>query len=153
MVIAPLTKQQCIRRLSLVKDLLKQFKLDRPSKELAQLIQSYTTKVQAIAAKHQVGTLTLQDRLEALLKFGRDPREELPPPILRSKALSLDELESGMILSGKVRNIVDFGAFIDLGVKKDGLIHVSNMQASPSGSKRVSPIRYQSSHVGFVFNI
>ena len=121
------------------KAVLEHFKLKRPSAELAKLLHTQKIKVQALADQHKVGALTLQDRLEALLKSGRDPRDELPPPLLRSKALSLDELESGMILSGKVRNIVDFGAFVDLGVKKDGLIHISSMQADHNGSQRVSP--------------
>ncbi len=122
-----------------VTDLLKQFKLQRPGKELAKYLQAEKASVQSLAEQYKVGRLTLQDRLDALLQSGRDPREELPPPLLRSKALSLLELESGMILQGKVRNVVDFGAFIDLGVKRDGLVHISSMRSKVGGGQRVNP--------------
>ncbi len=65
--------------------------------------------------------------LKNLLKPGRDPREELPQPILRSDVLSMDDLHEGMLLQGTVRNVVDFGAFVDIGLKNDGLIHISKM--------------------------
>jgi uncharacterized protein len=71
------------------------------------------------------GELTLADILEQLVRPGRDPREDLPPPILRSDVLSMDDLLIGMTLQGTVRNVVDFGAFIDIGVKQDGLLHRS----------------------------
>lgn len=70
---------------------------------------------------------TLRDIVSELEKPGRDPREELPGPILRSDVLSLDDLEEGMILTGTVRNVVDFGAFVDIGVKEDGLVHISKI--------------------------
>ncbi len=70
---------------------------------------------------------TLRDIVEELKKPGRDPREEMPGPILRSDVLSLDDLEEGMILTGTVRNVVDFGAFVDIGVKEDGLVHISKI--------------------------
>ncbi|MFU8805734.1 MAG: helix-hairpin-helix domain-containing protein, partial [Bradymonadaceae bacterium] len=83
--------------------------------------------VDELAAKHDVGHLTLNDVLEALVKPGRDPREELDPPQLRSDVLSMEDLREGMQLKGTVRNVVDFGAFVDIGVKQDGLVHVSQM--------------------------
>jgi uncharacterized protein len=74
-----------------------------------------------------VGLPTLRDILDSLLKPGRDPRDELPPPILRSDVLKMEDLSEGMVLQGTVRNVVPFGAFVDIGVKQDGLVHVSQM--------------------------
>jgi uncharacterized protein len=74
-----------------------------------------------------IGELTLRDIVDALLRPGRDPREDLPPVILRRDVLSIDDLREGMTLKGTVRNVVDFGAFVDIGVKQDGLVHVSKM--------------------------
>lgn len=73
------------------------------------------------------GVPTLRDILDQLIRPGRDPREDAPPPILRSDVLSLDDLLVGMVLKGTVRNVVDFGAFIDIGVKQDGLLHRSQI--------------------------
>ena len=81
--------------------------------------------VQEMAAKLQIGEPTLRDIIAALQKLGRDPREELEPPLLRSDVLSMEDLKPGMELMGTVRNVVDFGAFVDIGVKQDGLIHIS----------------------------
>jgi protein Tex len=74
-----------------------------------------------------VGVPTLQDILEQLVRPGRDPREDLPAPILRRDVMTMDDLLAGMLLSGTVRNVVDFGAFVDIGVKQDGLLHVSEI--------------------------
>jgi uncharacterized protein len=74
-----------------------------------------------------VGLPTLRDIVQALLKPGRDPRDDLPPPILRQDVLKMEDLREGMILQGTVRNVVPFGAFVDIGVKQDGLVHVSQM--------------------------
>lgn len=74
-----------------------------------------------------VGEPTLVDILDALARPGRDPREDLPPPILRQDVLKMEDLREGMRLKGTVRNVVDFGAFVDIGVKQDGLVHVSKM--------------------------
>lgn len=65
--------------------------------------------------------------MSELLKPGRDPREELPPPMLRTDVLELKDLQSGMELMGTVRNVVDFGAFVDIGVHHDGLVHISQL--------------------------
>ncbi len=80
-----------------------------------------------IAKKVEVGIPTLEDILENLKKPGRDPREEMPKPILRSDVLKIEDLEEGMKLKGAVRNVVDFGAFVDIGVKQDGLLHISQI--------------------------
>ena len=77
--------------------------------------------------KLEVGEFTRKDILEQLQRPGRDPREDLPPPLLRSDVLNLDDLVPGLVLHGTVRNVVDFGAFVDLGVKQDGLLHRSQM--------------------------
>ncbi len=74
-----------------------------------------------------IGEPTLHDIVEALLRPGRDPREDLPAVILRRDVLSIEDLREGMVLKGTVRNVVDFGAFVDIGVKQDGLVHVSKM--------------------------
>ena len=80
-----------------------------------------------VAATLHVGLPTLQDIIEALLRPGRDPRDELPPPVLRQDVLKMEDLTEGMILQGTVRNVVPFGAFVDIGVKQDGLVHISEM--------------------------
>ena len=80
-----------------------------------------------IAKKVGVGLPTLNDILENLEKPGLDPRDTLPAPILRHDVLKMEDLETGMILQGTVRNVVDFGAFVDIGVKQDGLVHISEM--------------------------
>jgi uncharacterized protein len=75
----------------------------------------------------EVGVPTLMDILDGLARPGRDPRDDLPPPILRQDVLKMEDLRVGMRLKGTVRNVVDFGAFVDIGVKQDGLVHVSKM--------------------------
>jgi uncharacterized protein len=80
-----------------------------------------------IARKIGVGLPTLNDILENLEKPGLDPRDALPAPILRHDVLKMEDLETGMILQGTVRNVVDFGAFVDIGVKQDGLVHISEL--------------------------
>ncbi|HEY1387958.1 MAG TPA: Tex family protein [Ktedonobacterales bacterium] len=81
----------------------------------------------ALASEVNVGVPTLTDILENLEKPGLDPRDSLPKPILRQDVLKLEDLKEGMVLQGTVRNVVDFGAFVDIGVKQDGLVHVSEM--------------------------
>ena len=80
-----------------------------------------------IAKKVGVGLPTLQDILENLEKPGLDPRDALPAPILRRDVLKMEDLQPGMLLQGTVRNVVDFGAFVDIGVKQDGLVHISEL--------------------------
>ncbi|NLY45299.1 MAG: RNA-binding transcriptional accessory protein [Tissierella sp.] len=83
--------------------------------------------VDELATKLEVGKPTLMDIIKELEKPGRDPRDEMPKPILRQDVLSMDDLNVDMILSGTIRNVVDFGAFVDIGVKEDGLVHISQI--------------------------
>lgn len=83
--------------------------------------------IESLAEKLEVGVPTLEDIVKALEKPGRDPREDMPKPILHSEVLDLKDLKEGMRLKGTVRNIVDFGAFVDIGVHQDGLVHISQM--------------------------
>lgn len=80
-----------------------------------------------LAAELGTGVPTLADIREQLLRPGRDPRADLPPPLLRQDVLGMDDLTPGMLLEGTVRNVVDFGAFVDIGVKQDGLLHRSQI--------------------------
>lgn len=84
-------------------------------------------QVSEIAEKIGVGEPTLKDIILELKKPGRDPRDEMPKPILRSDVLEMDDLKVGMRLSGTVRNVIDFGAFVDIGVHQDGLVHISKL--------------------------
>lgn len=86
-----------------------------------------TVDVTKMAKELEVGEMTLKDIIEELSKPGRDPREDMPKPILRQDVLKLEDLQEGMILIGTVRNVIDFGAFVDIGVKYDGLVHISEM--------------------------
>ena len=83
--------------------------------------------VEKTAQELSVGSLTLRDIIDELSRPGRDPREDLPKPILRSDVLKFEDLQQGMELTGTVRNVIDFGAFVDIGVKYDGLVHISEM--------------------------
>lgn len=75
----------------------------------------------------EIGEMTLKDIIKELEKPGRDPRDEMPKPILRSDVMNMEDLKEGMILKGTVRNVIDFGAFVDIGVHQDGLVHISQM--------------------------
>ena len=86
-----------------------------------------TVDVAKTAKELEVGEMTLSDIISELSKPGRDPREDMPKPILRQDVLKLEDLKEGMILTGTVRNVIDFGAFVDIGVKYDGLVHISEM--------------------------
>lgn len=81
----------------------------------------------ALAERIGVGEPTLRDMIKELCKPGRDPREEMPGPILRTDVLEMKDLKEGMILKGTVRNVIDFGAFVDIGVHQDGLVHISQL--------------------------
>jgi uncharacterized protein len=80
-----------------------------------------------LAEEIGVGEMTLNDMIQELIKPARDPREEMPAPILRSDVLEMKDLKPGMILKGTVRNVIDFGAFVDIGVHQDGLVHISQL--------------------------
>ena len=103
------------------KDLKDKEKLEELRKKLK------TINVEEMAKQLEIGEMTLSDIVEELSKPGRDPREDMPKPILRSDVLKLEDLKEGMILTGTVRNVIDFGAFVDIGVKHDGLVHISEM--------------------------
>lgn len=83
--------------------------------------------INALSKSLGVGVPTLEDIIKELEKPGRDPREDMPKPVLRSDVLELEDLKEGMALTGTVRNITDFGAFVDIGVHQDGLVHISQM--------------------------
>ncbi|MBQ3421179.1 MAG: helix-hairpin-helix domain-containing protein, partial [Romboutsia sp.] len=83
-----------------------------------------------LSDKLEVGVITLQDIISEIKKPGRDPREEGIKPILRTDVLKIEDITEGMILKGTVRNVVDFGAFVDIGIKNDGLVHKSQMSNS-----------------------
>ena len=82
-----------------------------------------------MAEELEIGEPTLRDITAELEKPGRDPRDEMPKPILRSDVLAMEDLKEGMVLKGTVRNVIDFGAFVDIGVHQDGLVHVSEMSS------------------------
>lgn len=84
-------------------------------------------EIKQLSEKLAIGRETLQDIIDSLLKPGRDLREDMPAPILRSDVLSIEDLKVGMKLQGTVRNVIDFGAFVDIGVKQDGLVHISKL--------------------------
>lgn len=92
-------------------------------KGLSLIIKDYKKLSQEL----NIGELTLRDIVKELEKPGRDPREEMPKPILRSDVMSMEDLKPGMILNGTVRNVIDFGAFVDIGVHQDGLVHISQL--------------------------
>ena len=86
--------------------------------------------ISKLANELEIGEMTLTDIISELSKPGRDPREDMPKPILRSDVLKFEDLHEGMILTGTVRNVIDFGAFVDIGVKHDGLVHISELSDS-----------------------
>jgi uncharacterized protein len=83
--------------------------------------------IQTLAEQINIGEPTLRDIIDELKKPGRDPREELPPPMLKRDVLEITDLKPGMVLTGTVRNVADFGAFVDIGVHQDGLVHISQL--------------------------
>ena len=103
------------------KDLLDKDKLSEIKQKLGAL------NIQKTAEELEIGEMTLKDICDELSKPGRDPRDEMPKPVLRSDVLKFEDLKEGMILTGTVRNVIDFGAFVDVGVKHDGLVHISEM--------------------------
>ena len=102
-------------------DILDSEKLSKLREELKRV------NVANLAKELDVGELTLADIIHELSKPGRDPREDMPKQILRSDVLKFEDLREGMTLKGTVRNVTDFGAFVDIGVKHDGLVHISQL--------------------------
>lgn len=111
--------KQLLERLGFTTEDIKNRNLDGISKKISD--------VKKLAAELNVGELTLQDIVKELEKPARDPREDMPKPILRSDVLEMKDLTPGMTLKGTVRNVIDFGAFVDIGVHQDGLVHISQM--------------------------
>lgn len=87
-------------------------------------------KIEEMAKQLNIGEITLKDIIQELSKPGRDPREDMPKPVLRADVLKFEDLKEGMVLTGTVRNVTDFGAFVDIGVKHDGLVHISQLSDS-----------------------
>lgn len=112
-------------------NLLSMFKISsdtlKQSASMLDLLMMKTSPAK-VAEQLMIGEPTLKDIIDNLKKPGRDPREDLPKPILRSDVLSLEDLTPGMQLKGTVRNVIDFGAFVDIGVKQDALLHISRMR-------------------------
>jgi protein Tex len=98
---------------------------DLGSLELKEALSALNLKT--VAAELSIGELTLKDIIDALVRPERDPRDDLPRPLLKKDVLKLEDLKAGMELQGTVRNVVDFGAFVDIGVKQDGLVHISKL--------------------------
>ena len=103
------------------KDILDKEKLSKIKQKLSNIDIVQTSK------ELDIGEMTLKDIIEELTKPGRDPRQDMPKPILRNDVLKIEDLEEGIILTGTIRNVIDFGAFVDIGVKHDGLVHISEM--------------------------
>lgn len=99
----------------------------RQKSTLSERLKALKKTLEQIASDCGVGLPTLQDIIAAMEKPDRDPRDEAPKPIFRQDVLKMEDLKEGMILKGTVRNVVDFGAFVDIGVKQDGLVHLSQM--------------------------
>ncbi|MCP3742766.1 Tex family protein [Rossellomorea sp. BNER] len=112
-----------------VRNLLKRLGLNSSelgSEEFKNRLENVNQK--ELAEELQIGELTLKDIIDALVRPGRDPRDELSKPLLKTDVLKMEDLKTGMELQGTVRNVVDFGAFVDIGVKQDGLVHISKLK-------------------------
>ena len=117
--------EQLLQKLDFNKnDLLDKKKLLALQLKLSQI------NAKQMAQEIGIGELTLQDIVDELSKPGRDPRDEMPKPILRNDVLKFQDLQEGMVLTGTVRNVIDFGAFVDIGIKHDGLVHISELSDS-----------------------
>lgn len=114
---------------AVAEELLKRLnhQMDEVKKGGVEQIKKEISDIHRLAEELQVGELTLEDIVSELAKPGRDPREDMPKPILRSDVLEMKDLKPGMILKGTVRNVIDFGAFVDIGVHQDGLVHISEI--------------------------
>ncbi|MDR2276876.1 MAG: RNA-binding transcriptional accessory protein [Vagococcus sp.] len=115
---------------AIVKELLKEVGLsekDLGTESAIEVLEKVS--VDNLSSTLNIGKETLEDVLKALLQPGRDMRDEMPAPLLRQDVLSMEDLKVGMELQGTVRNVVDFGAFVDIGVKQDGMVHISKLSA------------------------
>ncbi len=125
------TTMRLIEKLDYSKEDIKQGKLRDIEEKILDYGQKTTkgfeNKLKELSDELEVGIPTLKDIIEEIKKPGRDPREEMPKPVFRSDVLKMEDLKLDMIMPGTVRNVVDFGAFVDIGVKQDGLVHVSEL--------------------------
>ena len=118
--------EEILRKIGfVVKDLQDKEKFKQIQEKLSNI--NSEKEIKNLAKELEVGEITLKDIISELMKPGRDPREEMPKPILRSDVLKFEDLSIGMVLTGTIRNVTDFGAFVDIGVKDDGLVHISEM--------------------------
>jgi len=108
--------------------------LEQPIRAMEKRINDFINRVsvEELASELNAGIPTVKDILEQLVRPGRDPREDIPASLLRSEILTIEDLSAGVILTGTVRNVVDFGVFVDIGIKHDGLLHRSKI---PGGIK------------------
>ena len=109
------------------KGLMKKLGITPDNTAMAETLYKNIQNKKQLAEELGVGEITLYDIVKELVKPGRDPREDMPKPVLRSDVLAMEDLKPGMILKGTVRNVIDFGAFVDIGVHQDGLVHISQM--------------------------
>ncbi len=100
---------------------------DVKNHNLNDIVEKTEGRYKELSDKLEVGILTLKDIVKELQKPGRDPREDMPKPVFRKDVMKFEDLNEGMILTGTVRNVVNFGAFVDIGVKNDGLVHISEL--------------------------
>ncbi|MEA3424133.1 MAG: Tex family protein [Bacillota bacterium] len=100
---------------------------DVKNHDLNDIVEKTEGRYKELSDKLEVGILTLKDIVKELQKPGRDPREDMPKPVFRKDVMKFEDLNEGMILTGTVRNVVNFGAFVDIGVKNDGLVHISEL--------------------------
>lgn len=111
-----------------VKKLLKQLGVSEKEIGTSKLQEALKeVEVHSLADELQIGEITLQDIIDSLIRPERDPRDDMPTPLLKQDVLKMEDLKKGMELEGTVRNVVDFGAFVDIGVKQDGLVHISKL--------------------------
>lgn len=103
---------------------LKELGTDEAVKQLKAL------NINQLSQSLEIGKETIQDIVQSLLQPGRDMRDEMTAPLLRQDVLSMEDLKPGMELQGTIRNVIDFGAFVDIGVKQDGLVHISKLRLS-----------------------
>ena len=113
--------KELLSKLSYTLDDLKNEQLS----ELKDKVKAYGTA--KLAEELEIGVPTLNDIVDALLKRGRDLRDELPEPVMKSEVMDISELVIGSVMTGTVRNVIDFGAFVDIGVHQDGLVHISQI--------------------------
>ena len=126
--IHPESYDACDRLVTRVRQVSGKRELSAAAREFRAGMASSGFTVGGLARELGISLPTLADMLDSLEKPGRDPRDDLPSPVLRKDVLRMEDLREGMVLKGTVRNVVDFGAFVDIGVKQDGLVHISQMR-------------------------